>query len=173
MKNQRLTIVIIALFAVFYALSCNNIDKSQGKVFNSEIPIVDFDFIKPLLEKNNDTTYLINFWATWCSPCIKEIPYFEEIGKKYSKEKLKIYLISLDFPNQYETRLLPFVKEKNILSEVIMLNDPNENKWIDLVNPEWTGAIPATIIYNKSKYEFYEKELSYEELEEMVTKFLN
>ncbi|MBS4013130.1 MAG: redoxin domain-containing protein [Bacteroidetes bacterium] len=172
MKNYRLTIVIIALFAAFNTLSCNTIDKSKEIDFNSDIPIVDFDFIKPLFEKENDTTYLINFWATWCSPCVKEIPYFEEIAKKYSSEKLKIYLINLDFPSHYESRLLPFVKEKNVRSEIIMLNDPNENRWIDAVNPKWTGAIPATIIYNKDKREFHEKEFSFEELDNLVLKFL-
>ncbi len=166
----RILLIFIIAFAV---ITAGNATNSNPDGNNETIPIVDFNEIRPLLNKNNDTTYVINFWATWCSPCVKEIPHFEEINEKYSNQRLKVLLISLDFPTQYETRLIPFIKNRNILSEVILLDDPDSNSWINEVSTEWSGAIPATVIYNKSKRQFYEKVFTMEELEEEVKKFLN
>jgi thiol-disulfide isomerase/thioredoxin len=167
------SIIFIITIALLYLTSCNNVVNKDHEDEVISIPIVDFSGIKPLLEKNNDTTYLINFWATWCSPCVKEIPHFEAINKKYSDKKFKVILVNLDFPNHYESRLLPFVEERRMKSKIIMLDDANANYWINEVNPKWSGAIPATVIYNKKNREFHEKEFSYEELETLVLKFIN
>ena len=43
--------------------------------------------------------YLIDFWATWCKPCIKELPAFEELNARYQDKGLKVVLVSLDFPD--------------------------------------------------------------------------
>jgi len=132
-----------------------------------------FEDLAPILAKQNDTTYVINFWATWCAPCVKELPYFETVTKKYANQKVKVILVSLDFSKQLETKLKPFLKENNLQSEVLVLIDPDANSWVDKVNPAWSGAIPATVVYKGEKNEFYEK--SFEtlvELEEVVTPFL-
>ena len=97
--------------------------------------------------KSNDTTYVINFWATWCSPCVKEIGYFEELHRESGTSKLKVFLISLDFPNQLERRVMPFLEERDISAEVLLVTDLKYNEWIDRVDSSWSGAIPATLIY--------------------------
>jgi len=129
------------------------------------IKVVDFKGLEPYLSKQNDTTYIVNFWATWCGPCVKELPYFEKITEKYENQKVKVILVSLDFPKSYKKSLLPFLVKKGIKSEVILLNDPDSNTWINKVDKNWSGAIPATIIYNKNSRSFYEKSFTYEELE--------
>ena len=157
----------IAIVLVSLAYSC--VGSTDSKVDkNSKVPIVDFSAIKPLLEKSNDTTYVINFWATWCAPCIKELPYFEKLNSEYADQKVKVILVNLDFPTHYETRLIPFLEEKKIQSQVIMLDDPDANRWINEVDTRWSGSIPATVIYKKTNRKFFEKEISYEELEEAV-----
>lgn len=155
-----------------FMYGCSTSTDKQSMVNDKPVPIVDFSGIEPLLNKSNDTTYLVNFWATWCAPCVKEIPYFERINVEYSKKKLKVILINLDFPNHYETRLLPYLKDNKIQSKVIVLDDPDANRWINLVDPSWSGSIPATIIFNKSKRLFFEKEFKYEELKDIVDSFL-
>lgn len=136
--------------------------------------VVDFNTLEPLLHKQNDTVYLFNFWATWCVPCVHELPYLEKMHEEYRDEKVKIYLISLDFSNRLEKSLYPFLEEKNIRSEVIVLDDPKANAWINKVNPEWSGAIPATLAYNREKRLFYEGNFSnYEELEDFIKPLLN
>ncbi len=141
-------------------------------LYSQEVLIVDFEGFKPHLEKNNDTTYVINFWATWCIPCIKELPEFEKINQKFRNNKFKMLLVSLDFKPQIDSKLLPFIKKNDIKSEVILLSDPNSNEWINKVNNDWTGSIPATVIYNNDYYYFREGSMTFDELNEIITKNL-
>jgi thiol-disulfide isomerase/thioredoxin len=113
----------------------------------------------------------VNFWATWCAPCVKEIPYFEKIASEFENRKLKVILINLDFPNHYESRLLPFVQSNGIKSKIVMLDDPDANRWINQVDPRWSGSIPATLIYNKYERKFFEQEFTFQELKDAVTAF--
>jgi thiol-disulfide isomerase/thioredoxin len=132
------------------------------------IEIYSFRDLEPLLRKDNDTTYVIHFWATWCVPCLKELPEFNKFAEKHSRNKIKILLVSLDFPKQIDSKLIPFIEKHNITSEVIVLDDPNQNYWIDKVSPDWSGAIPATLVYKNQFKKFYEKSLTYEELVSII-----
>lgn len=128
-----------------------------------------FDQIEPLFHLENDTTYIINFWATWCKPCVKELPYFEEYTKKHSNDKSKVILLSLDFPKQIESKLIPFVYKHDLQSEVNILLDGKFNKWIDRVSTEWSGVIPITYIYKKDNVKFIGEPIeSLQELEKFV-----
>lgn len=138
----------------------------------AQIPVMNFEQLEPRLHKSNDTTYVVNFWATWCKPCVDELPAFEELNRKYSNRPVKVLLVSLDFVRNLESRVIPFIKNQNLKSEIILLNDPKSNVWIDKVNPEWSGAIPATLIYNRSKRTFYERAFHFEELETELKKHL-
>ncbi len=129
--------------------------------------------LAPLLFKNDDTTYIINFWATWCAPCVKELPAFEKIGANYKGKKVEVILVSLDFPSQIESKLIPFIKKNQLKSQVVLMNDPNQDTWIPKVSKKWSGAIPATLIYNSKKRAFYERSFEYDELENELHKFLN
>lgn len=143
----------------------------EGSAQN-EVKITDFEGLEPYLEKSNDTTYLVNFWATWCKPCVEEMPAFMEINDKFSDRSFKMLLVSLDFPGQIESRLLPYIRENNIGAEVIVLDDPNSNQWIPMVDSSWSGSIPATYFYNRHRSEFHEKKLDYNELNDILTKFI-
>jgi thiol-disulfide isomerase/thioredoxin len=140
---------------------------------NRGVKMMSFDEFEPLLYQQNDSIYVVNFWATWCAPCVREIPAFEALNEKYKDQKVKVLLVSLDFPNQLESRVIPFVERMKMKSEVLLLNDPNSNRWIPLVSEEWTGAIPATVIYSKDFRGFYEQEFHFEELEEIIKPLLN
>ncbi|MGS2740478.1 TlpA family protein disulfide reductase [Sinomicrobium sp. M5D2P17] len=130
-----------------------------------EIDVYDFAGFERFLHRQDDKTYVINFWATWCKPCVAELPYFERLRKEYADKKVEVVLVSLDMHGTFEKKLLPFVREKKLESEVIVLDDPKQNDWISKVNEEWSGAIPATLIYNKTNRAFYESSLTYEDLE--------
>ncbi|MCB0570707.1 MAG: TlpA family protein disulfide reductase [Phaeodactylibacter sp.] len=134
------------------------------------IPIyATFDKIEPLLHIHNDTTYIINFWATWCAPCVAELPHFDELVDAYEGQKVRVILVSLDFPRQFETKLAPFVREHQLKPTVVALADGRYNDWIDKVSPEWSGAIPATLAYKGEKVAFLEQSIhSPEEVQALV-----
>lgn len=137
-------------------------------IYSQSVKVSSFEELTPLLHKHNDTLYLVNFWATWCVPCVKELPEIEKLAKEYTNEKFKVLLISLDMPGQIDSRLIPFIKKNNVESEVILLNDPDFNSWIDKVDPNWSGAIPASVIYRNNNREFFEQSFSYNELKEII-----
>lgn len=158
---MRLIIIVILLF----------IFQSPKVLAQSKIPVVDFEAFEPYLHRNSDTTYVVNFWATWCKPCVKELPAFEKLNETYANDKVKVLLVSLDFIKHFETKLIPFIKQHELQSSVILLNDPRSNRWIDKVSEAWSGAIPATVIYRGNKRTFYERSFTYEELETEMLKF--
>ena len=140
---------------------------SDPSFYAEGIPVYEkFEDMEPLLRLQNDTTYVVNFWATWCKPCIKEIPYFKELDSTYKDQKFKLLLVSLDFPKDVETELVSFAREQNIESKVVVLLDGKYNDWIDKVSPDWSGAIPATYIFNRKRSELFER--SFENTQELI-----
>jgi thiol-disulfide isomerase/thioredoxin len=135
-----------------------------------KLRVVNFDQLEPTFHLKNDTIYLINFWATWCAPCIAELPAIKAVEKKYSDKKFKVILVSLDLPGQLKTRLIPFVQSNKITSEVILLDDPDQNRWIDKVDKEWSGEIPFTMIYGKDFRNSYTKPFNFKTLDSIINR---
>jgi thiol-disulfide isomerase/thioredoxin len=142
-------------------------DKMKAK-----IPSLDFSELNNFLTLENDTTYVVNFWATWCRPCIKELPAFEKLTADYSDKKVKVLLVSLDFPDKIDSQVVPFLERNDIQSQVLLLDDGDANTWIPKVSENWSGAIPATLIYNKNIRLFYERSFTFEELQSEINKFI-
>ncbi len=135
----------------------------------SQVRVIKFDEVEQLLKNKTDTTFILNFWATWCKPCVTELPYFEKLDSTYKSSRLHVVLVSLDFKRDFETRLKSFVERNKITSEVLLLDEPDYNSWINKVDSSWSGAIPATIIISENHKSFFEKEFtSYTELENTV-----
>ena len=137
----------------------------------SDIPIyTKYADMEYLFKQQNDTTYVINFWATWCKPCVAELPYIEALHEAYAGEKIKVILVSLDFPKQLETKLVPFINKQQLKSDVHVLVDGSTG-WIDKVSTQWDGAIPVTMIYKGYNREFINGGVdSFEELNNHVKK---
>lgn len=131
---------------------------------------LSFDKMLPTMLQGDDTLYVLNFWATWCKPCIDELPAFEKINTEYSASSVKVILINLDFNSHVEKAVLPFIQKKNLQSKVIHLTDTDADTWINKVDSSWSGAIPATVIYrNKEKLFFKEGQMSYEEISNTIS----
>ena len=131
--------------------------------FNQTIDIIKFDELESKYTNNSDTVYLVNYWATWCKPCVEELPDFIKLNTLLKDQKFKMILVSLDFPSQIDSRVIPFIKEKGIQAEVVVLDD-DANVWINKVNKDWDGDIPVTQIIQKRNKEFYNSTLTYSEL---------
>jgi len=145
------TFFIIILSLVSYSL------KSQVKF----LTLNDLD---RRIAKGKDTTYVINFWATWCSPCVAELPNFEKLRVENLNKPVKIILISLDFKSKLQKAVIPFVQKNNINAEVFLLNEPDKQIYTQRIDKKWSGAIPATLFVNKKVRHFYEKEFTEDEL---------
>lgn len=179
---MKLNVLIVAILLM---VSCSNKKKSadvaietSAEVINEnvtksdiELEIYDFEGFEKFLNKKDNTVYVINFWATWCAPCVKELPYFEKLNTEYANKNVKVILVSLDFPHLYDSKLKPFIKKKKLQSRVIALDDVDMNTWIPKVDKTWSGSLPATLIYKNDKRKFFEQSFTYEELEEEVKQF--
>jgi len=135
-----------------------------------EVAVLKFpELQKKILMADADLT-IFNFWATWCGPCLREMPHFEA----YSDSKnVKVYFVSLDFEKDLE-KVRKLIRDKGLKSDVIFLNEQDYNSYMEKVSKEWSGAIPATLFVSGSgKKYFHEKELSKEELEQLINTYLN
>lgn len=130
----------------------------------AQVAVLKITDLEKRIKNNSDTIYIVNFWATWCVPCIKELPDFDSIHTEYKNSKVKVLLVSMDFKEDLKTKLLPFIRTKKIKSEVLLLDEVNGNYFIPKVSEQWTGAIPATLIINNQKkiQHFFETKLNYE-----------
>lgn len=154
------------LLLIFAFGSCksntDNQSKNQSKETEPKISVYNFDEFEQFLHQEDDKLHVVNFWATWCKPCIEEMPYFFKLSKE---NDINLVLVSLDLPAMKDTQLKPFLEKNNIYENIILLDDPNSNVWIPKVHKDWSGAIPATKIYNKDKSKFIARPFkSYEEL---------
>ena len=169
-----MAIALTDRFLIVFFVVCLSVPYlyAQSQVSEKQIAVKNFQQLQPMLHTENDSVYVVNFWATWCAPCVEEIPYFERLSQTYSNEKVKVLMVSLDFPNQVDTRLIPFIEQHDMQNEVILLNDPDANSWIPKVDKNWTGAIPATLIYDKNSSMFFQKEFTFEALVDIVEGYL-
>ncbi|WP_232730349.1 TlpA disulfide reductase family protein [Lacinutrix sp. Bg11-31] len=176
-QKPQLLLFVIVVFC--FCVSCNKTKTdivattaSNSTTINDSIPVYNFDQLEPLLYTDSNKTYIVNFWAMWCAPCVKELPYIQEYQKKHPDTE--VILVSLDFTKDIETKLKPFLKEKNITSKVVLLDDPASNIWIDKIDPNWSGAIPFTVIFNNKKRAFYERSFeNVEDLENEINKTIH
>ena len=167
MQKQILICACFMGFLLACASPCDKVEVEPPKV-------IKWEGMESVINKKCDRLQVINFWATWCAPCIKELPYFETLNKEAWNE-VDITLVSLDFADEFEKRVLPFVEKRDLQSQVLLLDEIDYNSWIDKVDPSWSGAIPATLIINPSngKRKFLEKELNEGELASLVEEMLN
>lgn len=157
----------IASFAVMLTLAA-------GQINAQEVQPVKADKLMKRLEANEDTLYIVNFWATWCGPCIKELPEFDKLAGKYKGHPVKILLVSLDFKNDYPAKVQKFVNKRKLVHEVLWLDESKPNEFIPQITNEWQGSIPATMLFFKknSWKKFYEGMIKSEQVSVLIDKQL-
>ncbi len=149
----------------FILILISNISVSQEIV-----SINNVNDIANIKNENKGKVFAINFWASWCKPCVNEFPALVKLNKNYKDKNFNLIFISLDFKEEVETKLLPFLKSNDVdyISYYLDTNSPEEI--MDYLDKKWDGGIPATFIFDKSgnlqnfilgerNYEFFEKEI--------------
>ena len=160
MKRLKILILITAMVAAGNA-------EAQG------IPVWKLAELRKAIDSAEGPT-IINFWATFCKPCIAELPYFQALANKYKEKGVKLVLVSLDLKEVFPKKVTAFVKARKLTSPVVFLDESDADLFVPLVDEKWSGAIPASLFINRGrKYRhFIEEELSKEKLESEIRKML-
>ncbi|WP_286812270.1 MULTISPECIES: TlpA family protein disulfide reductase [unclassified Maribacter] len=153
--QKYLLILLTSTILFSFSKDTTIMDVKEKIVTINDIPVYNFESLEPLLYTDSNKIHIVNFWAMWCAPCIKELPILKEF--EINNPNVEITLVSLDFPEDIETRLKPFLERKGITSKVVLLDDPDQNSWINKIDPNWSGAIPFTIIFNNENRTFHER----------------
>lgn len=120
---------------------------------------------------NKDTTYIINFWATWCVPCVNELPAFDTLQSKYKNKAVKVLLVSFDFKESYPNHVAAFIKKKKLSPEVVWFSETNANEFIPKIESQWSGALPATLVLGHNNFRwFHEGTVNTKQVSEVVDK---
>jgi len=139
-----------------------------------EVKVIKYEQLFDMVQQPNDQLIVVNFWATWCGPCVKEMPHFVEVNEKYANNpNFKLILVSMDRVKSIES-VKQFIKDYNIKAEVVLLDDNKRmNQWIPKVDNTWSGNIPVTALYqNQEKVHFVGADMSKPELEKLVETYI-
>ena len=141
---------------------------------SGSVRVIKFEDLQKQINKVSDTTLVVHFWATWCKPCIEELPNYEKLSQEFVKKKVRFLMVSMDFTKDLKGKVEPFIEKNGIRSEVVLLDEPDYNAWIDEIDKDWSGTIPATLMINLTmrKRIFFEGQANMEkfieELKEMT-----
>lgn len=167
MSMFRSMMVVVALFAV----QCLAAQEIKSALQIRSIKITDLE--KTISESK--TPMVINFWATYCKPCVAEIPYFQEEVKKQKAKGVQLVLVSLDLKSYYPQKISTFAASRRFTAPILWLNETDADYFCPKVDPQWSGVLPATLfINNKTGYrKFYEDALSRETLKKEIMAILD
>ena len=131
--------------------------------------------VEQYIAESKDEVLVINFWATFCKPCVAEIPFFISTVEKYKSSKVALLLVSLDLPSFYPTKIAVFAKKNNFRASIAWLDETNADYFCPRVDSAWSGSIPATLVINKKTgfRKFAEEEMSQESFEAIIKQALS
>lgn len=143
------------------------------KGYTQDIPAWKLADLQAAMDTASGPT-IINFWATFCKPCIAEIPYFQEAANRYRSKGVKLILVSLDLKESYPKAVRNFVVKRKVTAPVVFLDESNADLFLPAVDSSWSGSIPASLFINRSKgyRQFHETELSKATLDAEIRKML-
>lgn len=135
--------------------------------YSPPLEVISFETFEQMTQKKSDKIRIYNFWATWCAPCVKEMPAFERV--RSADPEVELLFISLDDGRRPE-RVTAFIEKRGVKSPVFLLDDVDFNSWINKVSEKWSGAIPATLFVKPNGERiFHEGDLDENELKEIIS----
>jgi thiol-disulfide isomerase/thioredoxin len=131
--------------------------------------------VEKYMAAKKDEILVINFWATFCKPCVAEIPSFIKISEAYKDQKVKLLLVSLDLPSYYPSKVAAFAKKHEFNTNIVWLNETNADYFCPKIDRAWSGSIPATLILNPATgyRKFFEEEITAENFEAELRKAID
>ena len=146
-----------------------------GTATGQDIQKLKITDIEKFIANGNGDILVINFWATFCKPCVAEIPFFISTVEKYKSQRVKLMLVSLDMPSYYPARIASFAKKNKFKSNIVWLDESNADYFCPKIDSAWSGSIPATLIINTatSSRKFAEEEMTRESLEMAIKEVIS
>lgn len=161
---------------IFFAFLFVVFTNVQAQQTQPVLELITPEELQILVHQNDDVLYVVNYWATWCSPCVREIPGFMNVHKQYQNDNnFKMILVSLDAKRLLDTKVKRFVERHNIDTDVYVLDDTGSStiEVLKAIDSNWYGEIPATLFYkNGQKLKFHKGSMTQYELEDLVDDFL-
>ena len=117
---------------------------------------------------------IINFWATFCVPCLQEIPYFQELTQQYKSKNVSLIFVSLDLKEAFPAKVSEMAKKLNLSFPVVWLNETNADYFCPKIDTSWSGGMPSSLFVNNAKgyHKFFEDQLSREKLESEIQEMI-
>ena len=111
---------------------------------------IDERGLDSLVNQRNGKFLLLNVWATWCVPCREEFPDLIKLADTSQNTDVEIVGLSADYPDEVESKIIPFLKKQNVTFKVFVQNFRDEGNFINRLSKNWSGALPATFIFDPS-----------------------
>jgi thiol-disulfide isomerase/thioredoxin len=140
----------LAYSLLVIGLSCGIAWKSNAQ----SVDVIKLRQLLPMLSGDEDTVYIVNFWATWCKPCVEELPHFAAAADSLRGQKVQFVMVSLDFARNLQKDVIPFLRQHRVPGRVVLLDETKYNDWLSKIHPNWGGTIPITTVvsYSRSLY---------------------
>jgi thiol-disulfide isomerase/thioredoxin len=124
--------------------------------------------------QESKTPLIVNFWATFCVPCIKEIPYFQEMARKYKSQGVSLLLVSLDLRASYPDKISSMARRLKFTAPIVWLNETNADYFCPIIDSSWSGGLPSSLFVNNTTgyYKFFEDEFAKEKLDKQIQEML-
>jgi len=153
--------LIVVLLLILSVVNYGQTDQE-----NLEISEITLDELNDIIKNRKGRVLLINIWATWCVPCKEEFPDLIKISEKYD-EQIELVGISIDYPDEIESKIIPFLNEFQPNFVNYVNGEKDTERFINNLNPKWSGAIPATFFYDSEGEQilFYVGKMSFEKIE--------
>ena len=117
---------------------------------------------------------VINFFATWCRPCVEELPWFQKTVPDFKGKGVKLLLVSLDYADDYPKQILSFAKKHGIDAQIVWLDEADPNYFCPKVDKRWEGTIPVSLMVNNANHfrAFYDYQLPEGQLKIALNKLI-